>query len=145
MVKVKKVKTEQEFLKCLFIRFMVFFQEQHLDFHQEMNFRDSEATHFLMVLENQPIGTCRYLQQRDYYLLGRLAVLESFRKKGYGTLLIQTAIKHILRKDKNAVIELHAPLEKIDFFKNIGFVPFGTSFLEANAQHIGMRYNVQKK
>ena len=51
MVKVRKVKTEQEFMKCLFIRFMVFCQELQMDLRQEMDFRDPEATHFLVFID----------------------------------------------------------------------------------------------
>ena len=145
MVKVRKVKTEQEFMKCLFIRFMVFCQELQMDLRQEMDFRDPEATHFLVFIDEEPVGTCRYLEQWDYYLIGRLAVLPSFRKNGYGSQLLTAAVKSILRKDKNAKIELHAPVERMDFYKKFASLPFCQTFLENDVQHIGMRYHRPKK
>ena len=71
--------------------------------------------------------------------------LPAYRKKGYGSQLIQKVIKDILKKDKNAIIELHAQYDKQEFYQKLGFAPFKTPFLEANIQHIGMRYQEIKK
>lgn len=145
MIKIKKVKAEKDYYKALNIRLKVFCDEQNIDIHEELDSKDKHAIHYLILENDTAVGTCRYLKEKSYYLIGRVAILSSYRKKGYGSQLIQKVIKDILKKDKRAIIELHAQYDKQEFYQKLGFAPFKTPFLEANIQHIGMRYQEIKK
>lgn len=140
MIKFKKVKTESDFMKALAIRFQVFCEEQKINRRNEFDIKDQDAVHYLIYIGETPIGTCRYLKEKNYYLIGRVAVLSDYRNNGYGSFLIKSVIQDILNIETNAIIELHAQIAKKDFYEKLGFVCFGHSFLEADIEHIGMRY-----
>lgn len=140
MIRIKRVTNETEYYKVLGIRMEVFCKEQNVDFHKEVDGKEKEAIYYLLYKDGNPAGTCRYLKEKNYYLIGRLAILKDYRKQNLGSKLIQRVIKDILKQDKKTTIELHAQLDKVEFYKKNGFEPFGTTFIEANIDHIGMRY-----
>ena len=104
--------------------------------------KQNKCTHknALLTSETGYCPDCGQYLEKNYYLIGRLAILKDYRKQNLGSKLIQRVIKDILKQDKKTTIELHAQLDKVEFYKKNGFEPFGTTFIEANIDHIGMRY-----
>ncbi len=140
MIKIKKVKTEEEYMNALKIRYEVFCNEQHIDSHDEMDSKDKEATHYILLVDNYYAGTCRVLKLPNYYLISRLAILSKYRNNNYGSLLLQKVIQDILKTNKKANIELHSQIQAVPFYEKNGFKTYGIPFIEAKKEHIGMKY-----
>ena len=73
------------------IREAVFIKEQ--GFKDEFDEIDDVAKHVLLFEGDIPVGTCRFFfsEERNCYVIGRIAVRKEFRGKRYGEKMLQGA------------------------------------------------------
>lgn len=125
--------TQQPMLK--FIRETVFINEQNIPITEEWDQFDALSTHILAWdRQNQPIGIGRLLPNG---YLGRIAVLKTWRGKGIGKALVFYLIN--LGKHQFSTLHLHAQFSTVNFYRKLGFIPIGESFLEVGIPHQLMR------
>lgn len=88
------------------IRQRVFMQEQ--GFVDEFDDTDLQATQIVLYDEGKPIATCRIFpgNERNAFILGRLAVLKEYRGKNIGAQMLQEAQKAVAKKGGTS-ISLH--------------------------------------
>ena len=116
----------------LLLRYVVFVEEQKVPLEEEMDGMDSTSTHFLATLNaNLPVGTGRLLPSGQ---IGRMAVLKSFRNDGFGSLILQTIVRHGKSQGYDRLF-LHAQNHAIPFYEKHGFVVQGDEFLDAGIAH----------
>ena len=114
------------------IRREVFILEQQVPPEEEWDGRDDESWHFLALDGSDgPIGTARLLPDGQ---IGRMAVLEAYRRAGVGGRLLEEAV------DKARAIGLtrvfvHAQTHALSFYERAGFVVEGEEFEEAGIRH----------
>lgn len=117
------------------IRRKVFIQEQSVPEELEWDDMDSTATHALAFDEHgQAIGYARLLPGKQ---LGRMAVLKQYRGKGIGTALLQ-ALEAVARKLRYDYLYLHAQIQALPFYEQLGYQSQGTAFDEAGIPHLMM-------
>lgn len=123
---------------CHYIRNSVFVDEQKIDKNLEFDGSDTNAFCHLAVYENnKPVATGRIIIENSQYLIGRVAVLKEFRKKGYGDLVIRMLIRKAY--DSGAEKQyVHAQISAKGFYEKLGFIPYGNEFDEAGINHICM-------
>jgi predicted GNAT family N-acyltransferase len=114
------------------VREQVFIQEQHVPEELEWDGHDARAIHIVAYdAHDQVIGTARLLADGH---IGRMAVLESWRKHGVGsamlTKLLMRAQQHNLSK-----VFLHAQISAIGFYERHGFITLGEEFMDAGIPH----------
>ncbi|MBQ4648990.1 MAG: GNAT family N-acetyltransferase [Clostridia bacterium] len=118
------------------IREAVFIKEQ--GFKTEFDGIDGLATHFLLFEEGTAVATCRIFPAEDKaYRLGRLAVLMPYRKKGFGSMLVEAAEKEAIRQG-GEVLSLHAQCVAKDFYGALGYKCKGEVFNDEHCPHILM-------
>ena len=78
------VKNREELDQVLKIREVVFILGQNVDWDEEMDGLDDEATHIIALLKGKAVGCARIRFIGDKAELERIAVLEKHRKKGIG-------------------------------------------------------------
>ena len=110
------------------IRTSVFIEEQ--GFSEEFDHQDMSARHIVLYTGNhQPAAVCRYFEspERESYIVGRVAVLQEFRKRHYGTVLLREAERQIkIAGAKNCIWLLRCAQK--DFMRNLVFSVSGKSF-----------------
>jgi predicted GNAT family N-acyltransferase len=117
------------------IRREVFILEQGVPQALEWDGRDEEAIHAIALdPDGRPIGSARLLPEGQ---IGRMAVLESWRRRGVGTELLRCLVESA--SDRKSLF-LNAQTSAESFYRNNGFVPEGKVFMEAGIPHIRMRY-----
>jgi len=120
------------------IRSTVFVQEQGVPEELELDEFDEKADHALAFIASECVGTARMMQLSDRRgQIGRMAVLEGYRKKGIGTELLQALIE----RGKSSGIkefELHAQVLVIPFYEKLGFQSHGEIYDEAGIPHRNM-------
>lgn len=133
------------------LRHEVFVLGQGVPVELERDALDEVADHAMAVADGAVTGTGRLVDGRidiDGELvpgtagtvgtIGRMAVTASARGTGTGRalldLLVARAGEHGLPE-----VELHAQLHARGFYELAGFQPFGTVYLEAGIEHLGMR------
>ena len=121
-----------------YIRRKVFMEEQ--GFENEFDDIDNMCTHILIYDSANPVATCRfyYNDERQSYVIGRIAVLKEFRGKNYGAELLKAAENEITKKQGNS-IELSAQVRVADFYEKNGYVALDEVHDDEGCPHVWMR------
>ena len=118
------------------VRAAVFIREQNVPEELEWDADDESALHFLAEDgDRRPIGTARLLEDGH---IGRMAVLVSWRRRGVGTALLESALAAARSQGMEAV-RLNAQTHAVPFYQRSGFETVGGEFLDAGIPHVTMR------
>ncbi len=118
------------------IRELVFVREQGVPLALEMDDHDARCDHALAYAEDgRAVGTGRLLPDGH---IGRMAVLEAWRGKGVGALLLQ-ALMEQARQRRHARVRLNAQAYAAGFYRRYGFEISGSEFMEAGIPHVAMQ------
>ncbi|PHZ58487.1 GNAT family N-acetyltransferase [Photobacterium leiognathi] len=120
------------------VREQVFIQEQQIDPEIEFDNLDSEAVHVLVMDGEQPLGTGRILADGH---IGRIAIMKAARGQGLGAKVVQALVKYAQQQGYPRV-DLGAQTHAVDFYRKLGFMPYGDEFMEANIPHQAMEQMV---
>ncbi|MBL8952279.1 MAG: GNAT family N-acetyltransferase [Myxococcaceae bacterium] len=140
------VKGEGELMQALAIREVVFIEEQSVPEEMERDEDDAHAHHLLAVDKGHAIGTGRLVPLKappegetgTWGRVGRMAVLQAYRKSGVGSRLLRMLEDEA--KSRGMVgIMLHAQLSAMEFYKRHGYEPHGAVFEEAGMPHLEMK------
>ncbi|MGB2863425.1 MAG: GNAT family N-acetyltransferase [Sedimentisphaerales bacterium] len=118
------------------VRRAVFIEEQNIAERIEIDGRDPDCFHVLASdTKGRPVGTAR---MDDKGKIGRMAVLQNYRRQGIGRKMIQALMDY---GRKNSITDFHvsSQVTAIGFYRKMGFEPFGEEFLEAGIKHINMK------
>lgn len=118
------------------IRRTVFIEEQRVPEELEWDEYDKSSLHILITLkDNTPIATGR--MKPDGHI-GRMAVLEEFRKTGIGTVIMKELLTEA-NKLKLKKLYLHAQTVAIPFYEKLGFTTCSDIFMDAGIPHKSMQ------
>lgn len=125
--------------EALPIRTKVFVEEQNVPPDLEYDGKDPEALHYILLLDDKPIGTARWRETNEGIKLERFAILKQYRNNNYGTELLKAVLQDIIPSKKP--IYLHAQQKAIPYYERQGFVKEGEEFEEAGIMHYLMKYS----
>jgi predicted GNAT family N-acyltransferase len=118
------------------IRHEVFVVEQHVPAELEMDEHDRGCVHVVAYDEQgRALGTGRLLPNAH---IGRMAVRSDCRSAGVGSKLLAALVEEARRRHYMEVV-LSAQLHAQDFYARHGFVPEGTTYMDAGIEHVTMR------
>jgi predicted GNAT family N-acyltransferase len=105
------------------IRFDVFVKEQGFSELTEVTELDEKCVHCVIYIDKIPVGTARLYKENMIGKLGRICVLEKYRNKHIGSLLIKNLREYAIKVMKISHLTLNAQTNALDFYKKNGFVP----------------------
>ncbi|MCC8160296.1 MAG: GNAT family N-acetyltransferase [Oscillospiraceae bacterium] len=118
------------------IRKQVFIEEQ--GFKNEFNDTDKDAFHVVIFVKNRRTATGRlFWSQGGCMKIGRVAVLSEYRGKSLGSLVIAVLEKKA-RELCCEKIELSAQTRVAEFYKRLGYAPYGEEYTDEGCPHIAM-------
>lgn len=119
------------------IRHIVFQVEQI--FIDDLDDIDKTCFHLMLYYMDNPVGTWRYFcTKKKTYHLGRLAILESYRHLGLGSIMLNKCEEEI-KKLGGTRIELGAQYDKRNFYYKNGYRDLDEPiFLDENYPHINL-------
>ena len=123
------------------IRIEVFVKEQSVPEDLERDEHDVNASHALLIVDGQTIGTGRVFQkdiQSKTYFIGRLCVVKKYRGIGYGELLMKKLIEYAQQQGAQECC-IHAQRVSQLFYKKLGFIAEPEIFMEAGIEHVVMK------
>jgi predicted GNAT family N-acyltransferase len=126
---------------CLRIRWTVFVEEQGVPPSLEVDEYDSKPTtvHLLASYRGVPAGAGRFVSLEDGLIkIGRLAVIDDVRGKGFGKLLLR-ALEEEARRRGARQATLGAQVHARAFYEGEGYSAIGDVFDDAGIPHIEMR------
>ena len=124
------------------IRYEVFTLEQGFDKDDDLDSKDNESIHILVFINNKPIATARmFLESKDAFHIGRLAVLKDYRHQGVGSFILKTFENEAKELNGKKVV-LGSQIDKASFYEKCGYKKYGDIFDDANYPHIMMLKNI---
>lgn len=126
-------KTQKEIIDNFLIRGEVFIKGQDIDWDIEFDGLDESCVLFVCYMNNKPVGAARLYKDK----VGRVATLDRYRSQGVGRALM-LFIEDYAKKSRINTLTLNAQLYIKQFYVNLGYVPQGNIFLEADIEHVKM-------
>ena len=118
------------------VRTDVFVREQSIPLALEYDEHDLTCTHAVVYDGLKPVATGR-LDFQQQGRIGRVAVLESYRRRGLGTLVMQ-ALEEMARSGQADQLWFHAQISAVPFYLSLGYSVVGDEFMEADIPHVSM-------
>ncbi|MDP2639149.1 MAG: GNAT family N-acetyltransferase [Betaproteobacteria bacterium] len=123
------------------IRELVFVREQRVPLELEWDEHDPHCDHALAhAADGAAVGTGRLLPDGH---IGRMAVLQEWRGKGVGALLLQ-ALMEQARLRGHACVRLNAQAHAAGFYRRYGFEVSGPEFMDAGIPHVAMQRDLKR-
>jgi predicted GNAT family N-acyltransferase len=138
-VLVKKISETSEIQICLEIRLKVFVEGQNVPIDEEIDGLDSCSEHYLLFLNELPVGTARIRYQEDYAKIERVAILEAYQGQGLGHVLMNFILVEIQQDPKVKKAKLGAQTYAIPFYEKLGFIICSNEYLDAGITHKDMQ------
>ncbi|HZK39518.1 MAG TPA: GNAT family N-acetyltransferase [Clostridia bacterium] len=132
-----EIKPNEDFSSSYEIRKAVFVDEQNIPIENEMDGLDAKCFHIVLYDDAAPIGSGRLYINHDSARLGRVAVLQNERGKGYATLICKALID-IAKRENAKRITLDSQSYVVPLYKKLGFISEGDEFLEEGIPHFKM-------
>jgi predicted GNAT family N-acyltransferase len=122
--------------ELLRVREVVFVDEQQVPPELERDALDPQCLHVVARdADGRAIGAGRLTQERQ---VGRMAVLRDWRGRGVGEAIL-AALVAAARDRGWRELWLNAQVGALDFYRRLGFLPYGPRFMEAGIEHQAMR------
>ena len=120
---------------AFFIRAMVFMVEQ--GFKNEFDDLDDKSWHVIVYDKETPIATGRVFQKNGGWHAGRICVMEDYRGKGVGRVVMEN-LEAKVRELGGDAIELSAQLDKKGFYERNGYQAQVEVYMDEHCPHIDM-------
>lgn len=134
-IQIKQVSWQQAEQHLRAIRTPVFIDEQLVAPDFEWDDIDATAVHLLATLDNAPIACLRII---DYHKIGRMAVLNAFRRHGLGAALLLEAVK-LCKAHGSKCVYLSAQTHAIGFYQGCGFKVTSEVYQDVHIPHVDMQ------
>jgi len=136
MFRIELMAWEQARAQASRIRFKVFVEEQGVPPDIELDEKDPHCVHAIAFdQQGTAVGTGRLLPDAH---IGRMAVLEDWRQRGVGAMLLERLIEKARERGHKEVL-LSAQVHALEFYRRHGFQPVGETYEEAGIPHQDMR------
>ncbi len=130
--------TEEDILKVMVIRGIVFIEEQKVDWEGEIDEYENESIHFLGEEGGQPVAAARLRMLSDGRAkVERIAVRQAWRGKGYASDVVRFLMAHAADLGASNYV-MHAQVHLQKFYESFGFRREGDIFDECGIDHITM-------
>lgn len=136
---IEKVSSDEEMKKCLEIRFKVFVEGQHVPLHDEVDGKDTESEHYLLLYNEHPSGTARVRYVEDFAKIERVAILEEYQGKGLGFALMRFILSDLQERTLIKKIKLSSQTYAIPFYEKLGFLTCSDEYMDAGIPHKDMQ------
>ena len=130
--------TDDDRLKALAVRAIVFMEEQNISYAEEMDGLDSAALQILGETEGEPVAAARIRFLGDVAKLERLAIRKAGRGQGHGDRLLEFMLA-AARERGFRKYKLHGQTRLRASYEKHGFRAAGEPFLEAGIPHLLLR------
>lgn len=127
---------KEDFNDAKSIRQLVFVEEQ--GFENEFDDIDETAYHLVIYQNDEAIATGRmYSHDQETMILGRIAIIKAFRKRGLGSKIVSA-----LEKKANQLgyfkAQLSAQQQAQGFYEKLGYQKSGKVYYDEYCPHITM-------
>ena len=141
MTEVRPARGAGEVAAAMALRRVVFCDEQGVSLADELDGRDDEALHLVVVEDGAVVGTCRLVADGETVKLARMAIARAARGRGLAGALLAEAEEQA-RAFGGRRIALDAQLTARGVYERAGYRAHGDVFLDAGIEHVAMTRNL---
>lgn len=135
---IKIVENEDERLKAMLVRAIVYMHEQQCPFSEEFDLNDHTSTQIVgLSPDGEPILTARIRYFNQLAKIERLAIRSEFRGRGYAHRLLEFML-NLCRQKGFSRFYLHAQARLQLFYEGYGFRPVGGDFAFSDHEYVEM-------
>ncbi|PFH10269.1 putative GNAT family N-acyltransferase [Collimonas sp. PA-H2] len=135
---IKIVENEDERLKAMLVRAIVYMHEQQCPFSEEFDLNDHTSTQIVgLDQDGEPVLTARIRYFNKLAKIERLAIRSEYRGRGYAHRLLHFILS-ICRQKGFSCFYLHAQARLQFFYEGYGFRPVGGDFAFSDHDYIEM-------
>lgn len=137
---IEKILTEEQLQQAFSIRKKVFVEEQNVPEEEELDsfdVLDGPCEHVLLTEAGIACGTGRVRLVDDYGKLQRVAILQEYRKHGFGKVII-SKLEELAATKGAKKAKLDAQVHAIGFYEKLGYTVQSEVFLDAGIEHVLM-------
>lgn len=119
----------------------VFIKEQKIVCEEELDGLDDQCIHIFLEEGIKVVAYCRIVPKGINYeniSIGRVLVLEQFRRKGIAQEMLNIAIEYIKLNFKENKIVLSSQLYAKTLYESVGFIKSSDVYEEAGIPHVKM-------
>lgn len=136
---IKKALSDEEIKQCMNIRFNVFVESQHVPLHEEVDGKDADASHYLLLIDNHPAGVARVRCLGDYFKIERVAILDEYQGRGLGRGIMRFILSDLKMLSTFNKVKLSSQTHAIPFYEKLGFSICSDEYLDAGIKHRDMQ------
>lgn len=125
--------------EILKLRNEIFIVEQNCPY-QDIDKKDQWSIHLYGKVAGEIAAYLRIIPA-EIPAIGRVAVRQDFRRKGYARILMLKAIEEIQLELKKKEIKLQAQFYLTEFYESLGFRQISEIYLEDEIPHVDMLYS----
>lgn len=132
--------TNDELYNLMKLRVDIFVVEQECPYPELDNY-DQQSIHYFLKIDGEMAANVRILPPNTKFAeasIGRVAVAEKYRGKGYGQQIMQKAIQYVAREWNETQIKIEAQEHLKKFYSALGFQQISESYLDDGIPHIDM-------
>ncbi|XTP56786.1 GNAT family N-acetyltransferase [Niallia sp. Krafla_26] len=133
-MEVNIVSTDKQLEEAFSIRRKVFVEEQQVPEEEEIDDLESEATHFLLTINEKPAGAGRFRVVDGFGKIERICILKDYRGTGAGKVLMES-IQDFAAENELNKLKLNAQTHAIPFYGKLGYEVVSEEFLDAGIPH----------
>lgn len=134
------VEVTTDLAACHAIRRAVFIDEQGVSDDEEWDDLDRDAIHLLIRDDTRAAATARLLKDdAQTGRIGRICVMPEWRGRGLGADLVRFGLEYFQANGMRRVV-LGAQVQAEEFYRKLGFEPFGPVYDDAGIPHRDMRH-----
>ncbi|MGQ3888404.1 GNAT family N-acetyltransferase [Legionella sp. CNM-1927-20] len=141
-ISVQKITSPAELKKCLAIRKKVFVEGQKVPLAEELDGKDNKSTHYLLTIDQIPVGVARVRYLNNTAKIERVAILPDYQGQGLGNQLMQVIIAELKQDKKITTAKLGAQSHAVSFYEKLGFKVYGNEYMDAGIPHKDMVLNL---
>ncbi|GGJ90670.1 GNAT family acetyltransferase [Lentibacillus kapialis] len=137
--------TNEDLYAILKLRVDIFVVEQECPY-PELDDYDQQAVHYFLKIGHDLVANVRMMPRNTTFeepSIGRVAVAEKCRDRGYGCDIMQKAIEYICTQWHETEIKIAAQEHLKTFYSKFGFRQASESYLEDGIPHIDMIWKQQ--
>ncbi|MGX7052393.1 GNAT family N-acetyltransferase [Leuconostoc palmae] len=126
---------------ALYIRKTVFVEEQGVPLSEELDDLGNamQFQYLVAYINNKPATTARVIEEESgVWHIQRVATLPEMRHRSLGRQMMRY-IEELSPTYHIHTLRLGAQLQAENFYRQLDFTPYGSSFLEAGIMHINMK------
>jgi len=137
---INKISSPKELQDCLNIRLEVFVKGQKVSVEEEVDGRDQESEHYLLKVDEQPVGVARVRFMEKDAKIERVAILDAFQNKGLGRHLMCAILDDLKQNKELENARLGSQTHAIPFYERLGFIVCSKEYMDAGIPHKDMYY-----